>query len=101
MWEEAIERERREIVRSYERNGAARASVNPFGPVVYSVNISKTCVPVSANAAYVWRVRWEGAQAPDRPANGEPRQPAAGGGRTMFRRMTFRCSGGGGGWRCP
>ena len=100
-WEQAVERDREEIVRAYARERGVRASVNPLGPVVYSVSFSKTCVPVYATAVYFWRVRWEGAPAPDRPNNnGEPRQPAAGGDRKLFRTLTFPCSGGAGGWRC-
>ncbi len=125
MWEQAVRREGEELLRTYRRGGAARAAVNLLGPVVFSVNVSKTCVPTSANAVYFWHIRWEETQAPDRPENRnqrqapdrpyngeprqngeprrneEPRQKAAGGDRTMFRTMRFPCSTDGSGWRCP
>lgn len=111
VWEEAIRREREEIGRAYTQRGAARVGVNLFGPVVYNFNFTKTCAPVSVNAVYVWRVRWEVERVtdgprPDRPYNGEPRQEprqqSTGGERKMLRSLTFTCSAdGGGGWRCP
>lgn len=114
-WEEAIGRDREEIGRAYRQRGAARVRVELFGPVVYNVSFTKTCAPVSANAVYLWRVRWEVERVTDgpaadrpnthRPDNREAREPrqqqTTGGERKMLRTLTFACSPDGGGWRCP
>jgi hypothetical protein len=109
-WEAAIGGEREAIVRAYAPDGV-RASIGLLAPVVYSVKFSKACAPVSVTAVYVWRVRWDGAQRPDRNENREPglvvrdqnreqRQAPAGGDRKVFRTKSFNCWSDGGGWRC-
>jgi hypothetical protein len=77
VWEEAIGRDREEIVRAYTRRGAARVGVNLFGPVVYNVSFTKTCAPVSASAVYMWSVRWGSSASPTgpRPTGRGPTDP--------------------------
>lgn len=58
-WDGAIKEERYAIARRYAPSRATNPKAKVLKPVVYEVDLSGACEPVSVKATFKWRISWD------------------------------------------